>query len=181
MKKFLLIVLLFIVGCAPWTQVGGLYTSGSHNFSVDLPKGWMRFNTNEYLLVTRDGVLLQNILIERFNVDKELNHTKKKLKKGMLPQEAAEVILDNISSDQTNLSFEVTENIPVQINGLPGFKTVFTYKTKDGLRLKGIYYGLLADEWFYGIRYMAAARYYFDKDIRTFEKVFESFKLIKTA
>lgn len=179
MKNFLKIVLLFLVGCAPWTQVGGLYESSTHNFSVELPTGWMRLNIKEYLLITRDGVLLQNIIVERFKIDKELKYTKKRLKKDMLPQEAAEVILDNISSDQTILNFEVSENIPVQINGHPGFKTSFTYKTKDGLRLKGIYYGFLRNEWFYGIRYTAAARYYFDKDIHTFEKVFESFKLKK--
>ncbi|MCL5062963.1 MAG: PsbP-related protein [Nitrospiraceae bacterium] len=181
MKKPLWIFLLLIMGCAPWLQVGGLYTSEDYNFSVELPQGWMRFNTDEYLLITRDGVLLQNILIERLPINKELKYTKKKFKKGMLPQEVAEVVLDNISSDQTNLNFELIENSPAKIGGFSGFKVVFTFKTKDGVRLKSIYYGFIADEWFYGIRYTAAIRYYFDKDIKTFERVFESFKLIKTV
>lgn len=183
MKRLSLIVLLFIAGCvhAPWVQVGGLYTSESHNFSVEIPHGWMRLNTDKYLLITRDGVLLQNILIERLPIDKQLKHTKKKFNTGMLPQEAAEVILDNISSDQTNLNFEVIENIPAKIGEFPGFKAVFTYKNTDGLRLKSIYYGFMVGEWFYGIRYTAASRHYFEKDLKTFEKVFESFKLIKIA
>lgn len=162
-------------------QVGGLYTSEHHNFSVELPQGWMRLNTDEYLFVTRDGALLQNILIERLHIDKGLKYTKKKFKKGMLPQEAAEVILDSIASDQTVLNFEVIENTPTKISEFSGFKAVFTYKNKDGLRFKSIYYGFMIGEWFYGIRYTAALRHYFDKDLKTFEKVRESFKLLKTV
>lgn len=181
MKRYLLIVLLFVVGCAAWVKVGGLYKSEPHNFSVELPSGWMRLNTRDRLYITRDGVLLQNIMIERLNIEKPLEHTKKKFSKDMLPQEVADVVLDNISSDQTVLNFEVLENIPARISGFPGFKVVFTYKNKDGLRLKSISYGFVTNEWFYGIRYTAAHRYYFDKDLKTFERVFESFKLIKIA
>jgi hypothetical protein len=181
MKRSLLILLIFIAGCAAWTRVGGLYTSKPHNFSVELPNGWMRFNTRERLYTTRDGALLQNIIVERLNIEKPLKHTKKKFGKSMLPQEAAQVVLDNISSDQTVLNFQVIENIPARISGFPGFRVVFTYKNKDGLRLKSILYGFISDEWFYGIRYTAAHRYYFDKDLETFMKVFASFKLIKTV
>ena len=181
MKRYLLILLILIAGCAPWVKIGGLYTSKPHNFSVELPDGWMRFNTPDRLYITRDGVLLQNILIERLHIEKSLKHTKKKFAKGMLPQEVADLVLDNISSDPTVLNFKVIENIPARISGSPGFKVVFTYKNKDGLRLKSMLYGLIVDEYFYGIRYTAACRYYFDKDLKTFEKVLGSFKLVKIA
>ena len=36
-----------------------------------------------------------------------------------------------------------------------------------------------AGEYFYSIYYTASQRYYFDKDIKTFEDVFNSFRLIK--
>lgn len=98
----------------------------------------------------------------------------------MLPQEASEVIIDNMASDPAILNFEVIENSPAKISGFHGFKLVTTNKNKDGLKFKSIFYGFIIDEWFYGIRYTAAARYYFDNDIKTFEKVFESFKLIRT-
>ena len=143
MKRCVLIVLLFVVGCAAWIKVGGLYKSKPHNFSVELPNGWMRLNTRDRLYITRDGVLLQNIMIERLNIEKSLEHTKKKFSEDMLPQEVAEVVLDNIRSDQTVLNFEVVENIPARISGFPGFKVVFTYKNKDGLRLKSISYGFM--------------------------------------
>jgi hypothetical protein len=179
--KRLLFIALLLVGCAPWMEAGGLYTVESQNFSVELPQGWMRLNTSEYLLITRDGILLQNIFIKRIHIDKPLKHTKKKLNKEMLPQEVAEVIIDNIASDPTVLNFKLIENVPARISGITGFKLVYTYKNRDGLRLKSIYYGFITGEWFYSISYTAALRYYFDKDFETFKKVFESFRLIKTV
>jgi hypothetical protein len=180
MKRLLLIVLI-LAGCAPWMYTSGLFTSGAQEFSVELPEGWMRLNTSEYLLITRDGFLLQNILIKRVHIDKPLSHTKKKLRKEMLPHEVAEVIIDNISSDPAILNFNLIENLPVRISEIPGFKIIFTYKNRDGLRLKTIYYGFISKEWFYSISYTAASRYYFDKDIETFKKVFKSFRLLETT
>lgn len=98
-------------GCAPWMRVGGLYESKADNFSVELPEGWMRKGMARYLLVTTDGVLLQNIVIEWTNVDEELGHTKKKFKKGMLAQELIQVVTDSISS---NMDF-------YQVNGSTRF------------------------------------------------------------
>jgi hypothetical protein len=181
MKKALLMILLVVMGCVPWIQTGGLYTSKKHNFSVELPQGWMRSNTSEYMLITRDGVILQNIAIKRRAVDEEFEHTKRKLSKGILPQEAAAVIIDNINSDQEVLNFKVIENIPVEINESPGFKVVYTYKNKDGLRSKRIYYGAVDGEWFYSISYAAALRHYFEKDLTSFEELFKSFKLINST
>jgi hypothetical protein len=141
----------------------------------------MRWNKGNDLLITRDGVLLQNIQIVRLNTEEPLKHTKKKFSKGMLPQEVAEIILDNIASNQEVLNFELIENSPIRISGVSGFKVVYTYKNMDGLKLKSIYYGFVVENWFYGLNYNAPQRYYFDKDVKTFEKVLESFKLIKTV
>jgi hypothetical protein len=175
------IISIILVGCAPWAQVGGLYENGSQNFTVELPDGWMRWRQGEHLLITRDGVSLQYIQIGRTKIEDSLKHTKKKFSKGMLPQEAAEVYLDNLASDSNILNLEIIENIPVTLSGIPGFKAVYTYKNKDDLKLKSICYGFIVGDWVYGIHYHAAQRYYFDKDLKTFEKVVESFKLIKTV
>jgi hypothetical protein len=181
MRKFLFIFLTVVVGCAPWIQVGGLYTSDGKDFSADLPEGWMRLRQSEQLFITRDGILLQTITVESLNASYEFKNTKKKLSKGMLPQEVSEVILDNISSDQQMSSFEIVENSPAKIGGLTGFKAVFSYGTKGGLKYKSVYYGALDGERFYGLRYTAARRYYFDKDISTFEKTVSSFRILKKA
>ena len=158
-------------------RTNGLYTSSPLNFSMTLPRGWMRSNTNEHLLVTRDGVLLQNILVKRIPFDEPLSHTQKKLLQGMLAQEAAEIVLDDIQSDPAVLDFDLLDNAPAVLDGIPGFRVVFTYKDMDGLKLKSVYYGFLTAEWVYTLRYTAALRHYFDEEIDTFEYVVDSFRL----
>lgn len=183
MKRLLFasLVIMLLAGCAPWIRTGGPYTAGAQNVTVNLPDGWMRMNTDEFVFVTRDGGLLQNILIEAFHVDETLANTKKKLRKGMLPLEACEVIIDNNSSDQDITSFEVKENKSARIGGHQGFRAVFAYKNRNGLKIKSVYYGFMDGEWFYGIRYTAPQRHYFDKDIKTFEKVVASLRLVRST
>jgi hypothetical protein len=98
--------------------------------------------------------------------------------RGMLPQEAAEVILDEITSDRAVLNFQVLENLPAAVNGYNGFRLMFTYRTKGGYKFKTLYYGFLQGEWFYSLRYNAADGRYSDKDVETFREVLESFKIM---
>lgn len=185
MKNFLysLVLLLLLGGCVAWSQVGGPYTNGSGSYSVELPSIWMKLNNTDALVITRDGLLLQNIIINQFDITEKPDETVKKKKQitaGMLPQEIAEVLIDNFSSDPSTLNFELISNGPVQISGQPGTKIVYRYKTKDGLRIKCIHYSCLKGIWLYNIRYSAAERYYFDKDVSTFQSLMSSFRIIKS-
>ena len=179
MKRSLLIcvILVFVAGCVPWIRTGGLYSAPAQNVVVELPDGWMRLNSNDYLLITRDGVMLEFILIEKIFVDDALKHTKKKFRRGMLPQELAEVILDNIGSNQNNLKLNVISNVPQKISGHSGFKATFTFNNKDGLKYKSIYHGFMSGDYFYGIRYNASQRHYYARELETFKRVVASLKL----
>ena len=176
-RCLLLLLLFFITACAPWMRGTGLYESPKHSFTLDIPQKWMRLNIDKYLLISRDGPFLQYVLVQERHIDQPFRHTKKRFQRGMLPQEAAEVILDEISSDQSVFNFSVIENIPATINRYEGFRIVFKYRNKDGLGFKTIYYGVIMGERFYSIRYNAAERYYFEKDLKTFERVLNSFTI----
>jgi hypothetical protein len=180
--KRLVVALLFagiLAGCAPWSPTGGLYKSDKDLYSVDLPQGWMRSDMGKGFLMTRDGLVLQHIQIQRYDLKEGLKNTKKKLNKEMLPHEVAEVALDDFASIPDVHNFEVQENTPAEIGGVSGFRVVYNWKTKDGLRVRSVQYGFISGEWFYSLRYDAARRYYFEKDRDAFEKVVQSFKLIK--
>ncbi len=185
MKKLLLILfitLASIAGCARWQTTGGLYTSSWSDFSAELPEGWVRENRNDYIYMTRDGFPLQSIYIGRTRVDDyELKYTKKKLVKGMLPQELAEVLLDNMTSNPAINNLEVKENSPAKISGKPAAKITVLYRNKEGLKLKTISFRIMIDEWLYTISYTAPLRYYFDRDVKTFDKVVTHFRLLGTA
>ena len=174
----LVFVACALSGCAPWVQVEGPYRMDTQGFEVNLPAGWRRATTvSDSLLLTRDGVSLQYIWIERVAVGDELTHTKKKFAKRMSPQDVAEVELDEVRLDQGMRIVELLENVPFQMAGFPGFKVVYTFRAENGLRLKRVHYGVLVRDRVYRVQYQAPARYYFEKDLSTFERVRESFRI----
>lgn len=180
-RAMLMMVLLLMTGCLPWQRTESHYVSSPLNIACDLPSGWMRQNTDTLLLITHDGTLLQRIVANRMKIDqkKQFAWTKKRITNEMLPQEAAEVILDDFQSNQNIIGSEVEENAPASIGGVPGFKTRIAYKTKEGLKYRCVYYGALSGKYFYCLFYEAPARYYFDRDVGTFETLAKTFRLLK--
>jgi hypothetical protein len=97
----------------------------------------------------------------------------------MLPQEAAGIIIDELASDRYLENFRVIENAPAAVDGHAGFRILFTYTDKKKSQFKTLYYGFIDADSFYNLRYCAAARHYFEKDIASFDQIINSFKLAK--
>jgi hypothetical protein len=76
------------------------------------------------------------------------------------------------------LDLKVLENKPVPFGDTDGFRMLYTYKSEDGLKYKNFYYGCLRGEWFYGVRYTAPQRHYFERDLPAFEKAVKSFRVL---
>ena len=183
MKKALstcFILTLLIGGCAPWIMVGGNYENSKQNFKAEFPNGWRQFNlSKDAVLITKDGLRLQLIRISRSPIEMKLRNTEKKFSKGMLPQEAAEIVIQNFRSNPDILNQQVLANNPTKIGGYPGFNIVFAFQTKMGLTKQSIVYGFLSGDSYYEILYEAPKRYYFKKDESDFEKVKDTFKLLR--
>lgn len=178
MISLVCIVLLFFSGCSLWVPVGGPYSSTDLAFEAELPAGWRRaYSTSDGLTLTRDGLPLQILRIVREPFDKDLPFTERKLDKQMLPQEVAEVILDNIRSNQTISNVQVVSNEPAKVGGYAGFKIVFTYQTKENLKKQGVYYGALVDQWYYRVLFEAPVRHYFPREVEVLERIKNSFKI----
>jgi hypothetical protein len=174
-KNILLLIFVLFFSCA-----GGLQNSEpDYYFEVDIPEGWRKLDTNKFFLITKDGAFLQYALIQQRPLDRSFKHTRKKLKKEMLPQEAAGVIIDEIMSDKNILNFKLIQNIPAVIQGNKGFTIVFSYRDQDGSALKTLYYGFIRDNYFYNLRYTAVKKLYFDRDFETFQKFVASFRFVK--
>ena len=181
MKNILVfIIFLFLIsGCASVAQERSLENLPVNDFFVTVPEGWWKpKHINKYLL-TKDGAFLQYVLIQQRPIDLPYRHTKKKLNKRMLPQEASDIIIDEIASDRRIINFNVIENTPAMIDGHDGFKILFTYKDKKGSAFKTLYYGFISGDSFFNLRYNAAMRHYFEKDIADFEQILSSFKVVK--
>lgn len=169
------LVVLNAICSAPFANSAELISS---HFSVDIPQGWRRVATGKYLMVTKSNPFLQYVLIQRRPIDRPFKHTNKKIEEGMLPHEAAEIVIDEIAADHRIQGFKVTENIPAIIYRHEGFKLLFSYKNKKGTSFKTIYYGFIDGDAFYNLRYNASKQHYLEKDIRIFERILYSFKLL---
>jgi len=182
MRRLATVILLVLVtGCAPWVKTESPLTSSVQEFSVDPPQGWMRRNTDKVFLITREGIALQNVIITRTKVsdEKPFRYTQRRVTAGMLPQEIAEVVIDDFQSDADNPFESVEENAPVQVAGKPGCQVRLTYSTKDGLKYRCQIHAFLVDDWFYRITYTAPARYYFDKDLPAVQGMVQSLRLTR--
>ena len=183
MRKLIPVICVFLflaTVCACGGQIGGSSESNLRKFSIEIPEGWRELNNSEYLMITREGAFSQYILVQQRRVDKPFKHTEKKLNKYMLPQQASEVIMDEIRSDSRVLNFHLSEYVRTRINKYNGFRIVYTYKEKGGLNFLTVYYGFLEGDWFYCLRYSVEVKKYTDEDIETFEKVLNSFKITGT-
>jgi len=194
-------LIVLLSGCAPYVPVQGQFVASEDNFEVDLPSGWRKHDQTvdqaplsrmileqleerrklewDVLRITKDGLTLQQINIGRIPADEELPHTKKTLSREMLPQELAKIVLDNFRSNANIANFKVTENAPATVGGYQGFKLLYEYKTKQGLKVKVAYYGAMVGDWYYYLLYEAPARHYYPKDYPVFEKVKKSFRILK--
>jgi len=181
MKRWVLLVVLLATGCAPWVKTDSPVTSQSLQFQVTPPQGWMRRNSDSSFQITRDGLSLQTVVISRVGVneEKQFAHTKRRVSAEMLPQEIAEVFIDDYQVD-TAFPFEaVEENAPETISGKPGCRLRLAYRNKDGLRFRCQIYAFVSDGWFYWISYAAPARHYFDRDLPAVETMVRSFRLTR--
>ena len=183
MKKLmpLFIGLLFIFSCVATAQERSLKNLPDTDFSVDIPQGWWKPEYTSKYILTKDGPYRQYVLIQQRPLDKSFRYTKKKIRSGMLPQEAAGIVLDELASDRYLMNFRVIENAPARVDGHAAFKILFTYKDKKGSQFKTLYYGFISGDSFYNLRYCAAVQHYFDKDIASFEQIISSFKITNRA
>ncbi|MEJ2725910.1 MAG: hypothetical protein P8175_14965 [Deltaproteobacteria bacterium] len=187
MKRILaaVFVILLAAGCATappkpvWVAAESTYTAGKLNFAVDLPAGWMRLNTEDGVRITRDGFSLQVIGVDRYKVGDSLKNTKKKFEKGMLPQEVSAILIDNMTLAEGVASSDVMENVPKQFAGIDGFRVLLRLHLKNGEERRYAFYGGMSEDWVFEIYYSAPRRYYFERDLETFEGVARSFRLIK--
>lgn len=180
MKRIILIIILLLVlsGCATWSKMGGEYTDRARGFKADLPNGWMSFNFAEYFVITKNGMILEQIAVEKNKIDKKLEYTKKKFTADMTAQDIAEVEIDNLRSNDDITDLEIEVNQAANISGINGFGFLATFKIAGKLKRKMIHYGFMYEDHIYRIIYNACEQHYFDTYLKDFMKFMKTFRLI---
>ena len=181
MKKFYWTIPVIFILAGVWAcaHTGGLAKPATYSFMIDIPEGWHKIDDNRFLLLTKESSWLQLIVVQNRPIDKSFRFTKKKIQKGMLPEEAAQIIIDELVSDQNLVNLRVLANTPATIQGYEGFEILYIYNDSEGRANKTLYYGFIKEDTFFNLRFSAADQIYFQRDIGAFRRVLNSFQVVK--
>ncbi|MGD8629966.1 MAG: hypothetical protein PVH38_12030 [Gammaproteobacteria bacterium] len=177
----ILLALLLVSGCAPtWVRVddAGRNYSTEH-YSVTLPSGWLRLESDDTLFLSRDGILLQIISIQFRPHENTFEKIEKDSSATMLPSELAQLTIAELKASQDDglPSLEILRNAPVELAGHTGFDIHLRYKTNDGLRRDMEMRGVVDDSGYYLLKYSAPTLHYFERDRQTYMTLTESLQL----
>jgi hypothetical protein len=168
---------LMLTACAgPWNTVPNQLSEP--HWSIASPEGWMHLSTHESEMLSKDGPYLEYILIQSRPLAQGFRFTRQKLNRDMLPHEAAQVIADNMRSDPLIRQLRLLASEPATVGGHAGFRLTYSYRDPHGVPTKTIYYGVILSNQFFNLRYTAAQRYYFDKELPAFNQVLNSLRLV---
>jgi hypothetical protein len=152
------------------------------SYTLDLPLGWVRqFTQNGALLASRDGFLLETILVERSPLKSAFPKTKKAATANTLPSELAELVVAELKATNELLSaLTVVETEPALVSGREGFRLRVAYRNERGLEILREVIGVTDKEHYYQLSFIAPKLYYFAKYQPDFARSAESFKLAST-
>ena len=180
-RTSLCLLALSLAGCAAtWVRVDDADRrySGEH-YSVTLPAGWMRSEIGDSLVLSRDGLDLQRIVIEYRPHEKAFEEIEKASSSGMLPSELAELTIAELKASQEEglPSLEILDNRPVVLAGHTGYALHLRFKTDAGLRIEVLLRGFVDEHGMYQLMYRAPTLHYFGRDREVYESVTASLQL----
>jgi hypothetical protein len=173
---------LVLPACAPmgWQRYeqATAVEHASKNFKVTMPANWVRFNQaqRDMIVVTRDGLRVQQIMAAYAPHDKAFDQIKKKSAESMLPAELAELQIAEMKALGNLSNLEVLENAPAKLGGLPAFRALTQFKNGDGLPIKIEIIGAVNAKGYYLLQYQAPDIHYFERDRAEFVRVAQSFQ-----
>jgi hypothetical protein len=169
-------VTLMLTACAgPWNTAPEQLRESQ--WSIRSPDGWMHLSMQQSEMLSKDGPYLEYILIQSRSLERGFRFTKQKLNPDMLPHEAAQLIAGNMRGDPMVRQLRFLASEPAMVGGHAGFRLIYSYQDPYGVTIKTIYYGVVLPNLFFNLRYTAAQRYYFDKELPAFNDLFESLRL----
>lgn len=176
-----LATLLVAAGCTTtpggWAYLEGEQRADEIALSADVPKGWSRWQSNKDITLTKDGLLLQMILINRTEYGAPYENTDLTIQPGMTPLDASQIIVEDMQANQKLRNIEILNNRPATVAGYDGLRIEVTYKNDDNLKVHEIVYVALAPDSYVVARCRAPDRHYIEIVSGDFERVVASIKL----
>ncbi|HVN47858.1 MAG TPA: hypothetical protein VMU30_03440 [Bacteroidota bacterium] len=176
-----LIFCICLCGCAVsnFSQMPSIFVDSHKLFTFTAPPNWYKYkheSKDSTVVMTVDGLELQYIRVAARSTKSNLSNTKRKITKGMVPQELADVFIDDLKSDHEMMNLEILDNQPATIREHEGFQFEYRFITPKGLKKKGVMCGYLENEQACIVQYVAAEQVYFQKDFAAYESVKSSLR-----
>lgn len=148
-------------------------------YTAELPAGWVAAHGKSAMLwMTRDGPLLEQMVIFQRPHAKAFPLTKQKAGKTLLPHELAELQAAEFKRESETLATATVEDLsPVLVSGRPGYRLQLAWINDEGLPMARLAYGVQDEAHYYLLGFEAPALYYFDKHKGAFEAMVASFRL----
>lgn len=173
-----------LIGCPYhiWEPVSPEVHFPSFRVAIDIPPGWHRFyDGTDDLLISHDGLTLQNIRIRDISLDETKPGVGPTVGPNISTQELAGWV---VSSSPGNVQVEkrkILESAPSTLNGINGKRLLVSGESHKGLRYKQLHYVYFQEGRVYIFSFTAVSRHYFDRDEPVFEKIRMSFQGTKTS
>ena len=181
-NSLMVLVCFFLVACnSGWVRMEQADTTvKTDRYSLTLPAGWVKWQQQEHMLATLDGLDIQRIDVQFVKHDKAFEKIKKSSSTDLLPSELADLFVANLKAEDENglPSLEIINSHPVEIAGTTGFELELRFVSDEGLRYQVVVSGFATDNGFYTIYYRAPVLYFYDRDREIYSTVTHSFKLI---
>lgn len=186
MRKRLCISILLalaLAGCAAGRGAAWipLITPGisrpQQDFSATVPRGWMLYAAHAFFLITRDGVQLEHIMVVRRPAGDTPEYAGASCGRGMTTKDLADAEIANLRAKPGAADVTIIADVPGTIDGIAAYVVEYTYNTQENLKIRGIQYGFMRDDWVYRIRFEAAQQHYFAQYKKDFEAFIASFKI----
>ncbi|MEW5894952.1 MAG: hypothetical protein AB1650_04235 [Candidatus Omnitrophota bacterium] len=148
-------------------QEAGRWSRGG--ISAVLPPDWDKTAfPRSILCLSRTGEKLQRIVLQRKSSNYKFPRAKRRLSADMLPQEAAQLVIDNLSLNRKLGHFNVVRNKPYPVSKDHGFLIEYTYRDEHFVPRRSLLIGVLNDRYYYEIKYQAVDQFYYQDGIGEF-------------
>ena len=145
MKTRIWICVVLTVALAACAHTG---SKAPTSFNVAMPEGWRSIDTDEPMIfMTKDGGYKQFIMVRERPLTDPFVFTQRSMYAGMLPEQAAELVVNEVIADTNISNFSLLENSPARIAGHNGFRLTFLYSDAAGFVFKTIYYGFIKGQY----------------------------------
>ncbi|WP_415882082.1 hypothetical protein [Neptuniibacter sp. QD34_54] len=184
MKKLVILSLMFVLaGCQVFTRLPETQSTVQNkgkDFEVTIPGGWVEYNDSKEntIVLTKEGPALQWVNFRESSLDKPFEFIDVKLKSDALVNEVADHFVENLKAQQSGLTVEKNQLVPMDINGNDGFKLTLNATNPNGLVFKVLVYGSITTKSLYILSYESPALYFFEKELPEFESMANSFQIL---